>query len=87
MKIDHGRVAVLLGECETLAQAEGHLAQLDLPIPVRWGLWDGWSGRPRVLSGIVPDPKYQEPHHKKIAKDYAEACEIGAKLALARMAA
>lgn len=91
MKLDMEQAAKLLSECETLAQADKHLLGL-MPIPniaTRWGLWDGWSGRPQSIAGIVSEvtQKLQPKVFDAAVKDYREAFEIGRRLSMAELPA
>lgn len=75
----------LLQGCRTLSDAETKLAALT-PIPsraARWGLWDGWSGRPSTTAGLILGAvKPGNKDVQKVEDDYDEACELGRNLAM-----
>lgn len=63
----------ILRKCTSLDDAEHGLQTLPkASLGMRWGLWDGWSGRRRTLAGVSDKEKY----------DYLEGCEIGCELSL-----
>lgn len=70
----------ILEGCETLADADKGLFKLVESRAMRWGLFDGWSGRTRTLAGLIPMNEL-EPS-PQVKKDYREGCEIGRELSM-----
>ena len=76
----------LLERCRDLATANELLMQLT-PLPtlaMRWGIWDGYSGRPESFAGLPGSEKNPKPH---VIADYKEGREIGRRLYMADLPA
>lgn len=85
MQIDREQVAEILNRCITLAQADVRLRKAfpEMPIAVRWGLFEGFVGwRPPSTSGLVPIQFGSEAKKKAIEQVYAEAYSIGQQISL-----
>jgi hypothetical protein len=71
----------LLPCCVTLMQADDRLAVILVGRrwrALRWGLFDGYRGRPKALSGVSAGDKPD----KGAELDYAEGYEVGRELYL-----
>ena len=71
-----------LEEADKLLSSVFELKQHE-KMAIRWGLWDGWRGRPMTLAGLVGERA--DPGDSVVA-DYHEACEIGRELSMREMA-
>lgn len=59
----------------------GHQGYDKLPEAIRWGLVDGYNGRPPTTSGLTS----QEEPDPDIVKDYHEAYETGQKMSMCEL--
>lgn len=77
--------AAALHRCRTLDAADRAL-EAAFPGPARrcqrWGLWDGWAGRP-----CCPFVKEGPPSSDREVRDYREAWEAGRRLSVAEVPA
>ena len=69
-----------LERCLSLEDADVQLQAL-APMPskaTRWGLWDGWTGRPKTTAGLALGSEVATVD----GRDYREGYEIGRELSL-----
>jgi hypothetical protein len=74
-------VLAILKKCRTLDEADKALLKVS-PIPsrsLRWGLFDGFVGRPRTVTLLDGQNSGQ------VRADYLEGCEIGRELSMRRL--
>lgn len=86
LKLDCEELAKTLTACRTLADAEGAL-DLELDInskPTKWGLFDGWAGRPASTAGLIPTALLGKPEADEIEAEYGEAYSLGLGLKRSR---
>lgn len=71
----------ILSQCKTLHDAEEALCKINpvLSLALRWGLHDGFRGRPRTLTGFAQEGERVSDDDRL---DYNEGCEIGRELSL-----
>ena len=75
--------AKILPLCRSLDDAERRLLKLQpiQSVAMRWGLFDGYRGRPSSLAGLCPSDR-EAP--KAIEMDYKEGVSIGREISMRR---
>lgn len=48
------RMLDVLLRCVSLQDAEDELTELGLTRAQSWGIWDGWTQRPKTMDGLSP---------------------------------
>lgn len=79
------KVLDLLPGCKNLEAADLYLSKIPALKDctcraMRWGLFDGWAGRPATLAGLVMN--LDDGPDNLTRKDYMEGYEIGRELSL-----
>lgn len=64
-------------KCKTLDEADDQLIDLVKSRAMRWGMWDGFTGRPKSLAGLAPFVKEHEDVPAEIMLDYKQGYEFG----------
>lgn len=75
-------VELLLRGCSSLKDAEQQLTRIT-PMPskaLRWGLWDGWSGRSHSTDGLYYTCDSETPQAEKQLREYEEGYATGQRL-------